>query len=491
MNLTPFSNLISGNSLLSRCLRGGSILAVGTVFERGFRFVVNMILARLLAPDQFGLMALVMAAIAFFEALTEVGIRQSIVQNKKGGTAEFLNVAWWFSAVRGVALYVVGFLAAPWVARFYGEPALVSLLRVAFLNMLFLGLTNPSLYVLEKRLQFGRYVWIMQGSAAAGTLLCLGLAIWMPSVWALVAGVVAQGFFRCLLAFLFCPIHIGFRFDRVSWQELFRFSRRMIGLPILTYLFMQADILFMGRMLDKDTLGSYSMALALATTPQMLFSKIAGPMLLPVFAQSQDSLPTLRDRLLKMTRMLFLFGLPITTCMAVFSEAILTVVYGPAYSQVFVAFGLLCYYVLFYVAGVLMASLYFSVGRPDIHRWFTLSRVIFMGVILYPAIFWFGSTGAAASRLICLILAGVVQQINLSRLIGLPVLRYVATLNEGAVLSLAILPPALLLRSIVVSPIIQVSLAAGLCGFVWLYILWAKKDSVKNLFCKNASPAPA
>ena len=485
MNLTLFSNLISGNSLISRCLRGGSILAAGTVFERGFRFVINMILARLLAPDQFGLMALVMAAIAFFETLTEVGIRQSIVQNKKGDTVEFLNVAWWFSAVRGVALYVVGFLAAPWVAQFYGEPALVPLLRVAFLNMLFLGLTNPSLYVLEKRLQFGRYVWIMQGSATLGTVLCLLIAIMAPSVWALVAGVVTQGFLKCLGSFLFCPVHIELHLNRDSLNELFRFSRRMIGLPILTYLFLQADILLMGRMLDKDTVGLYFMALTLCSIPRILFSRIAGPMVLPVLAEAQDSNEILRKRLLKMTRMLFLFGLPMTTCLAVFSKELLTVVYGPDYARVSTAFGFLCYYILLYISGTLIASAYIATGRPDIHRWFTVSRVIFMIIIIYPAIIWLGPTGAASARLLCLVLAGVVQQFNLSKLIDLPVLQYVATLKEGAFLSLAILPVAFFFRRVIEMPILQVSIAISLCGLVWLYIFWTKKDSVQDMFSKN------
>ena len=293
------------------------MLSAGTAIDRGIRFVVNMLLARLLAPEQFGLMALVLAAIGLFETLTEVGVRQSVIQNKKGDTAEFLNVAWWFSGIRGVMLYFAGVVAAPWVANFYGEPALTPLLRIAFLTMLLNGFTNPALYVLEKKLKFGRYVWIVQGSALAGTGLCLGMAMWVPSVWALVAGVVAQAFLRFLGSFLFCRFHLSLHFDRQSWNELFRFSQGMVGLPILTYLFVQADILFLGRMVDKELLGLYSMALTLAAAPQMLFASIAGPMILPVLSEVQDSLEQLRRRLLQMTRLLFLFGLPMMTCLAI------------------------------------------------------------------------------------------------------------------------------------------------------------------------------
>ena len=450
------------------------------------RFVVSMILTRWMAKDQFGLMALVLAASGLFETLTEIGVRQSVIQNKQGDTAEFLNAAWWFSGIRGVALYIVGVIAAPGVASFFhGGPEFVPLLRVAFLTMLFSGLTNPALYVLEKNLQFGRYVWIVQGSALAGTGLCLGMAMWIPNVWALVAGVVAQAFLRFLGSFLFCHFRLSFHYDRQPWGELLHFSRGMVGLPILTYLFMQADILFLGRMIDKELLGLYSQALTLATIPQMLFASIAVPMILPVLSEVQDSHGQLRSRLLRMTRLLFLFGLPMTTCLAVFSKSILTIVYGDQYAQASGVFGILSFYTILFLSGTIIYYTYISIGRPELHRRFTIVRVVIMGLVLYPAIVWFGVIGAAGARLICLILAGLLQQITLSRLIHLPVLQYLTTLKEGAILSLAVLLPALLARQLAQMPIVEVGIAGGLCGSVWAYILWSQRESIRNLFSIN------
>jgi len=484
------SKLVKGQSLFFRCFRGGAVLGVGTAVERGMRFVINMILARLLAPDQFGLMALVFAAIGLYETLTEVGVRQSVIQNKNGEAVEFLNVAWWFSSIRGAVLYFIGILTASQVAGFYNEPSLAPMLRVAFLTMLFQGLTNPNLYVLEKRMQFGRYVWIVQGSAILGNLICIGMAFCIPNVWALVVGVVAQAFLRCVGSFVLCPFRLSFQFDRSSWNEIFRFSRRMAGLPILTYLFTQADILVMGKMVNADILGMYSLVLSLVSIPKMLFTNIANPLILPVLAAAQDSQLTLQNHLLKMTRLLFLFGLPIATCLAVFSGSILTVVYGEQYTQVSLSFSILCFYVLIYLSGALIVSVYLALGRPDVHRYFTIIRVVLMGLFLYPAIVWFGPTGAAAARLLCLILPGIVQQINLSRLINLSLLQYILTLKEGVLLSIVIFPVSLYLRNLSETPIIQIVIAAGLCVLVWLYILWGKRESIRNLFIrKNSSTA--
>jgi lipopolysaccharide exporter len=477
----PSDNNPQPERLLTRVLKGGAVLAVGAVFERGLRFVVNMILARILAPEQFGLLALVLAANGLFEVLTEVGIGQSVIQNKKGDTAPFLNVAWWFSGVRGVFLYVVGILAAPSVSAFYHDVSLTPLLRVAFLTMLFNGLTNPHLFVLQKQMKFGRYVIITLGAALSGTLLCLGLALVFPTVWALVAGFVAEAVLRCGLSYVLCPFHFQWRFDRDSWKELLHFSKGMAGLGLFAFIFMQADIFLMGRMCSTETLGLYSMAMSLAAMPQMLFSRFVGPMVLPVLSDTQSRMDLLRDRLLRMTRMLFLFGLPLTTCLAIFSTPTLTIVYGPRYATVDWAFGWLAFGSLIYLSGVLIASTYLALARPDVIRWFTITRVIVLAVLLYPAIRWFGPAGAAGSRVICLVLAGVVQQINLSRLIDLPVLQYLSTMKEGLGISLVICVPAIILRLWIRPAFVQLIVLAGLCGLCCGFILWRNRGSLREL----------
>lgn len=470
---------------MSRCLRGGAALAAGSIFERGMRFVVNMILARLLAPEQFGLMALVLAAIGLFETLTEMGVQQAVVQNKLGATTAFLNVAWWFSGIRGAVLYLIGIIAAPLVATFYAEPGLTSLLRVAFLTMLFHGLTNPGLYVLEKRLQFGRYVWVVQGSALLGTLLCLGLALWVPNVWSLVAGFVAQAMLRCVGSFLFCPFQLEFRFDRSSWNELFHFSRGMAGLPLLTFLFMQADIFVLGRLVNKDILGYYAMAMTLSQIPLMLFSKIISPMMLPVFSQMQDQKERLRDNLLRMTRMLYLFGMPMAVCLTIFAKSILVIVYGDNYGQVYEAFAVLNIYTLFYMAGTFIASIYFAMGRPEIHRWFIAIQLFLVVICIYPAVAWAGASGAAAAKLLCMALAGIVQLTILKRLLDLPIRQYLKTAREGLLLALAVSLPALVWRYCTDLLWLQVLGGMVLCILAWLIGAWCLRGFIIKTFIKQ------
>ena len=106
-------------------MRGGAWLGGGSVAEQASRFARNMILTRLLAPSAFGAMAIVMSSSAIVGALTEVGVKQAVIQNPRGGEKAYLNAGWWMGLGRALSTYVIIFAMAPWVARFYGIAELV------------------------------------------------------------------------------------------------------------------------------------------------------------------------------------------------------------------------------------------------------------------------------------------------------------------------------------------------------------------------------
>lgn len=412
-------------------VRGGSVLAAGTIIERLARFGRNVVLARVIAPDQFGLMAVVLAAIALFEAITEVGVNQAVIQNHRGHTPEFLNVAWWINAVRGVAIFVIAALLSPAVASFYRQPDLAPLLTVAFVSMIFTGLASPRMYALQRQFRFGASVAVTQGAGLLGTLATLALGLTLRNVWALVIGTVVEAALRFLLSFLVCPIRPSFRIDRESWRDLFRFTRGMLGLSFLTFLVSQADIFVLGRLVTTEVLGLYSMAVTLALFPLMVFSKVAQPLVVPLLAAHQDAPDALRATYLRLQRLIWLFGLPMATTMGVAAAPLLELVYGPAYAAASTPFAIISAYVVVYMASMVSFSVYLAIARPELQRSFTLLRAALLVAGIYPLAVAFGPVGAAASMLGALTLAMLLQLRNLGRVIGLRAGPYAATLRGG------------------------------------------------------------
>ena len=96
-------------------------------------------------------MGTVMAAVSAIEAMAEVGLTQSVIQHKDGADEQFLNLIWWMSLLRASALYVIAYIASPWIADFYARPDSVVLLRTGFLIILLNGLISPAVHALQKR----------------------------------------------------------------------------------------------------------------------------------------------------------------------------------------------------------------------------------------------------------------------------------------------------------------------------------------------------
>lgn len=475
---------LKSDKLIARFVRGGAVLTAGTALERGVRFLRGIILARILAPDQFGLMALVLASNGLFEVLTEVGIRWAVIQNKKGDSPEFLNIAFWIGAIRGAGLYIIGFLVAPFVASFYQEPALKSLLQVSFLAIFLNGLTCPGLYALEKRLKFIAQVVVVQGAGLTGTIVSLSLAFYYPTVWSLVIGFVCEAAFRCIGSYVACPFRPSWRTDYEAKRELFQFSRGIVGIPLLTYLFMQTDIFVVGKFCSKEILGLYAMALALASMPQIIFSKTAGRLALPAFSEMQDQQERLAGNLLRMNRIIFLFGLPATVIASIFAKPILEVTYGLQYGQVSGAFSFLNFYFLIYMSNAIITSAYLALGRPDLQRWFTIVRLVILLIGIFPLVHYFGPAGAAAMRVICMLAAGMIQFHNFSALLKVSRLQYINSVKEGLVLAIAIAFPAMIIRYVIHERLPLLISASFLWIIIGLIGIWILKESLNRVYFK-------
>jgi len=422
-------------------------LGTGTVLERGLRLVRNMILARLLAPEQFGLMAIVMAASMALEAFTDVGVKQSVIHNKKGDKAEYLNIAWWFQAVRGLGLFAVAYISAPWISHFYESAELLPLMRLAFVAILFNGLISPRVHALEKKIQFGKWVFLYQGSGLVGTLVSLGLAFFvMRNVWALVIGFVAEAMLRCLLSFVLCPFLPKLTIDRYSLSEVLKYARRMLGIPILAIIAFQLDVLVLGKVVPAELVGMYWLGLQLALQMNFLFSKVIYPILLPVFAEKQDDNESVCMAAKKITMWTAVLGIPITTFFVGCANPVLSIVYGSEYATVAMPFGLLCIYVLLRTNGSILSQVYFAIGKPNLHRRFVVLRLAILAILIYPGAVLFGLTGAAAVVLLANCIGLCMQVIWMKKPIGLQFREYAYCWIPGLWLAAIVLVPVALLR---------------------------------------------
>jgi len=475
--------LLQGSGLKAKSARGVMLLGVGTGVERVLRLVRYMVVARILAPDAFGVMAIVIGISTILQTLSDVGVRQSIIQNKKGAEQGYLNVAWWLQSLRGLVLYGVGFLATPWISRFYDMPTLLPLLRVAFLLIIFDGFINPRVYVLEKRLKFGKYVFLMQGSGVLSTFLTIGLAFYLRSIWALVIGLVCEGGMRCLFSYVLCPFLPRLSIDRDSLKELLKFAKGILGLSFLTILIRQIDIFVLGKLVSEQQLGMYFLAIHLASQPALLFRKIFGRVLLPAFAEKQDNKESICRAMLAIVKTIAMFGIPLLAFVIICARPILSVVYGSQYAEVAVPFSILCLWGLVSTQAVIVSSILIGVGLPHLRRREVILRALILIGLIYPGIVLWGLSGAALAVLVAYTVALIAPFVWMRKLINLRFDEYALSWLPGLGISLIVIVPTVLFRFLGTAPpmlnlVVGITSCLGACvvGLLWLasYSLKAK-----------------
>ncbi len=437
--VTRLNQLFLGSGLMARSARGALSLAVGTGFEKGFRFVRSMFLTRLLAPEFLGQMAVIMSCNYFLEAIAEVGIKQAIIQSKHGLDKDYLNMAWFFQAVRGIVLYIAGFVLAPLIASFYKQPELALYIRFAFLAIFLRSILSPRAHVLEKQFHFFKSVLLIQGSGLIGSLVTVILAFTLRNIWALLIGMVAEYAIMFLFSFLLCPFLPRFHFHRGYFLELFHFARGMFAVPLLTFVAFEADVLIGGRLVNMVLMGWYSMARQLARMPREYFGAVIGPVMLPAFSEKQDDLQSLIYAIDKISMLIGLFMIPLMTGMALYAVPILSVIWGPDFAAVSIPFAMLCFCIYLRIQGMPLASLYLALGKPHIQRYFVAIRSFILIPLLIVMTRRYALAGMAASVLLAEGIGILCQVFVLRRFVGIRFWGYLYSWIPGVLVAAGML----------------------------------------------------
>ena len=450
-------------------VRSGGSLGLASFFEYGCRFLRTIVLARLLTPDAFGLAALLTACVAVAEALTEVGLREAVVQNKHGREREFLTTNWWLSLGRGLLIYAVLWTMAPWVAKTFNQEQAVLMLRVGFLVTILNAATSPALHVLQKDFSFGKWVLLMQASGVVGVVVAIVLGFITRSVWALIIGAVSESLFRCVLSFVVLPFRPMLRISREYLKEITTFSRGMFGLPILMVVLMQTDTFVMGKLFTAAALGIYSLARDLADLPNKVLSRVISPLLLPTFSAQQEDLEGMRKRVVMVTELLIALGAPYTLFCVLFGEPYLVIVYGDSVTGMAGAFAMLSAAIFLQILSSVIMNAFIGIGQPHVQRRASLARTVSLMVIIYPLARYVGAAGVALSVLCSITIALSLQVGFARRIIGLKIGEYLAPWWTGLRLCAFVIAAWVVVQFVVLPP--WAAVLVGCAGFLTAWVI--------------------
>jgi len=342
---------------------GWTTLGYGAV--QFLRLVNNVILARLLAPQILGMMAVVNAIRTGVELLSDVGILQNIVSNPKGDQPTFYNTAWTLQALRGLLLAAMCLLLAVPVARFFNYPELATILPVASLFFVFTGFDSTARGLVQKQLQVARVSMFEIGITFAGLVTQVALALITPTVWALVLGSVINGAATLIASYLFIP---GMRhrvmIDPDSARQLLKFGRWVFFSSIVYFFAMNFDRLYFAKQISLSQLGVYGIARALADIISLFVMRAGSFVLYPTVAAASLAPADLRHRLLRGRRTLLAAAAVGLALFLVLSPIIVGRLYDARYNEAQMILPILCVGVWFSILTSTNDSILMGLSRP-------------------------------------------------------------------------------------------------------------------------------
>jgi O-antigen/teichoic acid export membrane protein len=422
-----FESLAKGQDLKARVLRGGAWLAAGSFTEQLCRFGRNILLARLLAPEAFGTMAIIMSTTSVIQTLTDVGAREALIQNANGREDTHAGAAWWLAFVRMLSLYLLLFMVAPVIGRFYGNAELTRLLRVAAIGLLLEGAISSRAYVAMKELQFRKWAAINHGGGILGVGITILLSFFIRDVWALVLGYCAESGARCILSFVVCPFRPPIRVDRQAIRDLLKFSQGAFGLSALNLIFARADIFVLGKLYSPSDLGLYAMAVYLVQTPVGFTVNLLAQTLMPTFAHIQDDTARINRTLLQVTRIALLVGMPAVVFLLFWGGPALTLVYGKRYAVCMPALAVASVAALLGIVNGLITIVLYAKGVPQFHRRSVALMAALVVILVYPLAKLLGTVGGQVAVLAAITVGYLLQIERIHKVTALPLLEYFKT----------------------------------------------------------------
>jgi PST family polysaccharide transporter len=371
---------------LRRAATGGVLWTASSHAARQIvQLGVTVVLARALAPDDFGLIGMAAVALAFVAPLNEMGMGAALVQ-RKDLTPSHAGSVFWFQI--GLTLGAAGLfvLAAPLLAGFFGREDLAPLLRVMCWTLPLGAVAAAPQALLLRGLRFGHVAFVETFALGASGAIAVVLALAGWGVWSLAAqSVAAAGITAALMLPLsgFNPLSSAARPAAARLKELARFSAPLTGYQILNFFSRNLDDVLIGRFLGAQALGYYGMAYRIMMFPLQKVSGIVGRVSFPTFASMGDDIARIRAVYLKSVQYIALITFPLMAAVMVTAPELTRVAFGPQWGPVAPLVRVLAIAGMTGAVGTTVGSLFLARGRSGLMlRWEMAASCVYILAIV-------------------------------------------------------------------------------------------------------------
>lgn len=386
--------MLNADSVSRKVVRGGVWVFSLRVLNRGLGFIRTIILARLLLPGDFGILGIAMLAASTLDALSQTGVQAALI-HKKGDVTEYLDVAWTTLALRGVFLFAVLFVSAPYIAHFFDSDQARLVIMVIAVNMLLTGFGNIGIIFFQKEIEFNKQFVYELTATIVDLTVSIFLAFVLRNVWALVWGGLAKNVTRFVLSYILHPYRPRIRFNREKFNDLFGYGIWISGSTMLVFLVTQGDDIFVGKVLGVTALGFYQMAYLLSNLPTTEITDVISRVTFPAYSMLQSDSIRLREAYARILQITAFVSVPIAAGIFVLGEEFTNVFLGPKWLPMVPALEILAVAGLVGSITATTKPIFLGIGKPKIDTTWQIVRLVVLVGLIYPLSLRWSIAGAA------------------------------------------------------------------------------------------------
>ncbi|KPQ13235.1 MAG: Membrane protein involved in the export of O-antigen and teichoic acid [Algoriphagus marincola HL-49] len=409
-------------ALKIRILKGVFWNSLQVLINKSFSFLIKLVLAKILFPEEFGIVGMALVFTSFVEVFNDLGFGAALIQRKIDDLNEnHFHTAFWTGVVWSLVIYqLMIFVISPFAASFYQEPLLLQIIPVLSISVLSSPVNLVHKAQLMRDMNFKEIAKIENYSAVGSGVLSLGLALSGAGVWSLVFNSVATFLISMPLYFRATKWRPKFIWSQEAFKDVFGFGIYTTGTNFSNNLINKLDYLFIGKFVSASALGAYTLAFVLTDTFRSQVMSIMNRVMYPVYGKAQEDIESIKRYYLNVVRYNSLIINPVMAVLFILGEPIINNFFGEKWIETIIPMKIIALSVIFHMMANSNTVLIRGMGKSKLEFFIQLFKAIF---VFLPAIsigvYYYGIIGAAYAVLFNKIVSVIIAQYFLKKLINL------------------------------------------------------------------------
>lgn len=357
--------MVSSQSLKSKAIKGGIWSGIERVLAQAITFVLSLFIARLVTPDDYGVLAILMVFVSFAGVLVDSGFANALVRKIDSNDIDRSTV-FYFNIVVALLIYILLFCSAPYIASMYNQPSLRTLLRVSSIVVIINSLAVIQQAILVANIDFKTQTKVSLISSGISGFVGIILAYLDYGVWALVAQLMLQALLRSILLWYYVAWKPLMVFSKSSFQNLFGYSYKLLLSGMLITCSSEIFQLLIGKFYSTASLGYYNYANRMANFPSTNLTIVVQRVAFPVLSQMQNNDDALISNFRKFNILLTSINLPLMLAISILAEPIVHLLLTDVWYDVIPILTVMALTMTVYPILVLNINILWIKGRSDL-----------------------------------------------------------------------------------------------------------------------------